>query len=314
MKLLYDDDLIESVAQVCADGRSTAIPLAQVRRFHAERERLYRILDADERNAAFFRLHLEWFREWGLEELLLRAAAPFAHLNSTLDALAFRKARRRGEEGADLYVNPDGARTGIVTLLPARFAGGLAAALWLAPLLHHELHHIEDMLDPAFGYAPGFNVSHASGSSQRLLRDRYRLLWAITIDGRLTARKLATVASREQREAEFAKAFDFLPSGRRQQFFNELWNNPAPRHEQLASLAGDPAGVKSVHQATPGALCPLCGFPTFHWADAAALGDRLRGLIEAERPAWTPEQGVCKRCVEVLEAAFSHAWPSTVRV
>jgi hypothetical protein len=50
MKLLFDDDLIDGVVQLGANGRWAGIPDLQVRRFHAERERCYRILDPDERS------------------------------------------------------------------------------------------------------------------------------------------------------------------------------------------------------------------------------------------------------------------------
>ena len=46
------------------------MPSLQIARFQREREKLYAILDPDERNTAFFKLHLDWFREWGLEKLI----------------------------------------------------------------------------------------------------------------------------------------------------------------------------------------------------------------------------------------------------
>jgi len=66
MQLRYDDDFVEGAVFVCASGRGHHPPPLQVRRFHGEREKLYAILDPDERNTAFFKLHLEWFREWEL--------------------------------------------------------------------------------------------------------------------------------------------------------------------------------------------------------------------------------------------------------
>ena len=69
MQLRYDEDFIEAAAFLCTSGRRKGVPSLQIARFHREREKLYAILDPDERNTAFFKLHLDWFREWGLEKL-----------------------------------------------------------------------------------------------------------------------------------------------------------------------------------------------------------------------------------------------------
>lgn len=54
---------------LCAAGKSPEVPPLQIRRFHAEHERCYRVLDPDERATAFARVHLSWFTEWGFEKL-----------------------------------------------------------------------------------------------------------------------------------------------------------------------------------------------------------------------------------------------------
>ena len=66
MQLRYDEDLVEAAVFVRASGTGRGIPRLQLARFHREREKLYAILDPDARNTAFFKLHLDWFREWGL--------------------------------------------------------------------------------------------------------------------------------------------------------------------------------------------------------------------------------------------------------
>ena len=70
MHLRYDEDFVEAAVFLGTSGRRRGISPLQIARFNREREKLYAILDPDERNTAFFRLHLEWFREWGLERLL----------------------------------------------------------------------------------------------------------------------------------------------------------------------------------------------------------------------------------------------------
>src|SRR5215831_2505710 len=122
MHLRYDEDFVEEAVRLCATGRRKGISPLQIKRFNREREKLYEILDPDERNAAFFALHLEWFREWGLEKLLIDELAEFPLLAKQLQALAFRKSRAKNDEGAELYVNEAGDRSGVVGTRPERFA------------------------------------------------------------------------------------------------------------------------------------------------------------------------------------------------
>jgi transposase len=306
VQLRYDEDLVETAVFLCAGGHRPGIPSLQIRRFHAEREKLYRILDADERNAAFFRLHLDWFREWGLEQALLDVVDEFPLLRRELAALAFRKARHRGEEGAELFVSAETGRNAVVALRAERFA----ADAELQPFLRHELAHLHDMLDPAFGYSPELPTATAADRArERLIRGRYRLLWNITVDGRLIRAGRATPGNEQTHRTAFDRAFDFWPEPRRNEIFDRLWNDPQPRHPDLLALAADPRQTRRALHPEPGAPCPLCGFPTFVWATAERLTDALQVAIRREFPNWTPEQGACARCAEVyrLRAAAGAA-------
>jgi hypothetical protein len=327
MTLRYDDDLIEAAVFLCASGRRNGIPSLQVARFNRQREKLYDLLDPDERNAAFFKLHLDWFREWGLEQALTDLVAGFPRLSEALAVLAFRKARGKNEEGAELFVNqesrpgvlsgpgrlgacPTLVRTGVVALLPERFTQDDT----LARLLRHELTHLQDMVDPAFGYAPELRVPGHNQAQQRLARERYRLLWDITIDGRLARAGHAAAGACERHEAAFHRAYSFWPDAKRRQVFEELWTEPAPRHEHLEALATDPRDLAHAHQPLPGAPCPLCGFPTFAWADTATLSPPILDAIQADFAHWTTAQGACARCAETYQASRKFAFPPTVFV
>src|SRR5689334_8636015 len=105
MHLRYDEDFIEEAVLLCASGRRKGISPLHVSRFHRERERLYDMLDLDERNTAFFELHLEWFRKWGLEQLLTQTLGEFPLLPKSLSTLVFRKSRGKNDDGTELYVN-----------------------------------------------------------------------------------------------------------------------------------------------------------------------------------------------------------------
>jgi hypothetical protein len=295
MHLRYDEDFVEEAVRLCATTRRRVVSSFQVARFNREREKLYGTLDPDERNAAFFRLHLEWFREWGLEALLTRPLEEFPLLPGALNVLAFRKARGKSDDGAELYVNETGDRSGILAMRPER----LTRERELGAFLRHELAHLQDMVDSSFGYLPELPIPSPFMSQYRVARERYRLLWDITIDGRLTRRRQHTVATKEQRQAEFAGAFAFWPEARQQEVFEALWTNPAPTHKILADLVCEPRQIQAHAGPQPGAPCPLCGFPTFIWATATSLTDRCVRAIRSEFPFWTPEQGACARCSEI---------------
>jgi hypothetical protein len=295
MQLRYDEDLVEEAVLLSAAARRTGPPALQVARFHRQREKLYSILDPEERNSAFFQFHLDWFCEWGLAKLLTESVREFALLQTSLTFLIIRKSRVKSDDGTELYVNEDGERTGVVALRPEF----LVARVNVDAFLRHELMHLQDMVDPAFGYQPELPVSGPSLSQSRLARERYRLLWDVSIDGRLTLSGRTIMATKEQRWIEFTSAFSFWTEGRQKEVFESLWADPSPRHELLAELVSDPRQLQATTRPGPGAPCPLCGFPTFVWATPASLAEPMLSAIHSEFPHWTPEQGACARCSSI---------------
>jgi hypothetical protein len=292
MPLRFEQELVESVVTLhLAGGRVAALQSA---RFHREREKLYRVLDPDDRNEAFFKLHLEWFCEWKLDQLVIEPVRERPLVEASLTLLAFRSARSRKEEGAELYVNDAGQKHGVIALRPARFR----AAEPLRRFLRHEMLHLSDMVDPGFQYAPEIR-GPLSVTQQRLARERYRALWDVTIDGRLAQMSHEGKATRAQRREECDLAFPFWPSEKRESVFADLWNNPHPTHPMLESLVRDPRDLRHSSGPGPGAPCPLCAFPTFEWAESAALAAAIAQAIAAEFPHWTAEQGACSRCADV---------------
>jgi hypothetical protein len=295
MRLSYDEDFVEEAVLLCASGRRQGVSSLLIGRFHRAREKLYEILDPEERNHAFFQLHLEWFREWALEKLLLGPLKEFSRLSDALNVLVYRKSRGKSEEGTELYVNEAGERTGVIALRPEF----LVARMNVDAFLRHEFMHLHDMVAPAFGYVPELPVSGPSLNQSRLARERYRLLWDVSIDGRLTVSGRNTIATKEQRWTEFTNAFSFWPEARRREVFESLWTNPVPSHELLAELVNDPKQLQTTTRAGPGVPCPLCGFPTFVWATPANLAEPTLSAIRLGFPHWTPEQGACARCSSI---------------
>lgn len=307
MELRYDEDFVEAAAFLCTSGRRKGVSSMQIARFHRERERLYAILDPDERNTAFFRLHLEWFREWGLEEVLTALVKEFPLLSEKLSVLAVRKTRGKNDQGAELYVNEARQRSAIVALPPESFERDGT----LRNYLRHEFTHLSDMLNPDFAYLPTLDLPGLNAAQQRLARERYRLLWDITIDGRLSGAGLIPMATREQHQHAFSLGYSFWPEGRQADTFDALWRNAEPRHGDFLALIADPRGLREAHRPAPGASCPLCEFPTFAWVAEDALPADLARTIAAQYPGWTPEQGLCGRCLETYQALAGGA-PATI--
>jgi hypothetical protein len=309
MQVQYDEDFLEASVFLAASGQRPGVPALQLARFHREREKLYDILGPDERSAAFFRLHLEWFREWGLERPLRTVLGEFPLLREQLTVLAVHQAPTEREEGAELYVNPEGQRTGVLALRRDRLRNDNVCTRFL----RHEFSHLHDLLNPAFGYAPALELPGLNQAQQRLAGERYRLLWDITIDGRL-ARKGHTPSEPPQHyAAAFRRAYSFWPEARQTTEFARLWEAQAPTHQDLLALAANPRGLREVLAPgpVPGAVCPLCGFTTHAWADTYPVRAHVLDRIVAEFPTWTPADGLCGRCLEAYEAQAARSQEAT---
>lgn len=297
MRTEYQPDFLEAAVSGCLRGRRKGVTSLLITRFQLERERVYRTLDPDAREADFRRLHLKWFQEWGLEGPLMRAAGILKSCAGRIESLMYRKARSGKDEGAELYTNGEGVRRVVVALLPERFDDDAALEIFL----RHELAHIFDMLDPAFGYIPSLHIQGATSTQLRLATDRYRVLWNAAIDARLARTGHPVASDRARHAATIDRAFSPLPPGRRSELTAEIWSGSRITHARLAEWAYEPRAAETGAGPGPGRTCPLCGMPTFVWADEASARAALP-LAREEFADWTPEQGACARCIEVYAA------------
>lgn len=260
------------------------------RRYHELADPLYEMVPPNEREMAFAQLHRRLLAELGYERLIWEVISEFPIIQATIVEVILTKAWHRREEGADLRERLDGnERTKVLTLTlhPKQFASPDN----LRRFLRHELLHIADMLDPSFGYQKVGQIAPTK-AQEHLIRDRYRVLWDITVDGRLTRMGKETVATKEQRYAEFVSMFTNLPEPERTVLFERLWNDGRPSHDELLSLA-----KSSGASLTPNGVCPLCQFPTHAWAND--LPEKVLALVRHDFPNWTIEQGICERCAEL---------------
>jgi hypothetical protein len=208
---------------------------AREREFHAERDAVYGVVDPVRREAAFTALHARWFAGVALDAPFHAALAEQPALSQGCARWLVAAARAAGDEAADLLVGQDTGHTGRTLLVRVR-ATTIAAPTALLRLLRRELLHVADMLDAAFGYDTVLPADVAGGPRAHVVRDRYRVLWNSYVDGRLLQRALVPPTVREERLAEFGRAFPRL-GARTLGAFDRFFGGQQVTHAALLAFA-----------------------------------------------------------------------------
>lgn len=294
---LYDPTLVEEAVFFAFKVPSEST------RFHRERNLLYEIVDPEEREGKFRKLHLAWFIHLKLDDPIRRAVTEQPLLRSSVSRFVFAHAPRKREEGAELFVNTERGdnekerRTVMIFLRPESLLDPLKLLLFL----RHELLHIADMLDPIFGYEPALPAAEGGPTHDRLVKDRYRVLWDVTIDGRMVRRGWAPAALRTDRLAEFAHAFPvFGPET--EQLFSHFFDGESHNHAQLVAFAQNPRVASGLWHIGlyPGGRCSLCGFPTYSLEpEPVCLPAEVVTQIIRDFPDWCPSDGLCVQCADL---------------
>jgi len=271
---------------------------AEAAAFRAERDRIYEVDEPDEREARFEELHGRFFLQLGFDRPLHEVLAERPELLLRTHGCRILPAVSRQEEMADVRADVGApvaaAPTIVVRLRPQSLLDGEA----LRTLLRRELLHVADMLDPAFGYRKELPGVERDPAGLNLLRERYRVLWDATIDGRLCREGLLGTRARAVRLSEFARAFPML-SDSAEAAFAPWFDGSRPTHAAMVAFIQEPLGPGTADEAR----CPLCRLPTRVLERGPAGLDRdVRRAIERDHPGWRPEQGRCARCAEVYEA------------
>jgi len=262
-----------------------------------------RAAGAGERADGFDAVYRRLFSEWGYEGLIDEVVGEHPLLLAGIDEIWVGCAERQGSAGADLG-GPELRQLGI----------SLPQGLFLEPdalrlFLRRELLHVEDTLDPEFGYRPGLLLAGRLGAMENLARDRLRLLWGISVDGRIARRFPAYELLRAERLAEAREMYRSLPEKLPQRLVDELWSGPRPRFDELRlrACANEklfeaylPDARAAAGTFLPGSPCPLCGFPVARIVEEWESEERTRlaRRIREEFRHWRPELGACERCLE----------------
>lgn len=304
--LRYEPRFIEDCVFLAVRGH------AEERLYHRERDRLYEIVEQEERERAFQNLNTRWFLRLGLADPIETAVSEQPTLLSSLSHCLVARAPGKKEEGAELFVAPKetaGERekpTACILLRPQT----LLDHPRLLTFLRHELLHIADMLDPSFGYEPALPAAEGGPTHDGLLKDRYRVLWDATIDGRMARRGRAPEPTRAERLREFCRLFPMFGE-ESEQVFRSFFDQESHTHAELVSFASNPR-IAMEGRTQPGSRCPLCGFPT-HAFEAAPEHLSLQVIAEVTQdfPQWQPSHGLCLQCADLYRARAVSACSTT---
>ncbi|MCZ7646163.1 MAG: hypothetical protein M5U26_12890 [Planctomycetota bacterium] len=274
----------------------------EARRYHASRERLYALEDMEKRERSFQELHVHAFGELKLEHPLAALLNEIPVLRR-LGRLNVQAVGLHKEEGADLYDGAQGV-TALLKLCPET----LVAPDKLVRRMRPELEHLADMLDPGFQYDPQYELAGQTSAQENLIRDRFALLWDLRIEARLAVRGHATEPSHFRLRQRFEKLFG-RSSAWSETFARIFDGNDLQRRTQgdlfhfahepgawLRNLGlGDGAGFSNSRP------CPVCGFPSTVWApNPERLSHGAQEYLRTRLPQWSPEQGLCEQCEEML--------------
>lgn len=178
----------------------------------AEREACYQELDLELRSRAFSALDQDWFVRLDIAQVALQACSEWPSIMSKVNRCILAPCLRPQEEGAELFGAHE-RKAGlqekpnlVIRIQPA----SLARPSHLQSLLRHELMHINDMLDPHFRYDPSLEQFHDELGIPNAIRERYRILWDMYIDGRIAHSGQLGPEARARRLREFKPLFRVL--------------------------------------------------------------------------------------------------------
>jgi hypothetical protein len=311
IEIHIDPSFAEEAVFLELSAQEGAVDRGMAQAFHTERSALYGGQgSAEQRAAAFHHLAARYFRELGLAELFAARLDEAPLVTAHVQAVIVRRVFCRKDERVELYVLPgsqaprdaEGPATLLIDLQVVRCRDRGRLVAWL----RHELMHVSDMLDPAFAYMPHPELSGEYELEDDLIRERFRLLWDLSVEGRMRRRGWPTTVDQPVRRREFERMSVPWAPERREAVWRDLGTRARWTQRELLQLAQDERLTRMLGQG--GIRCPLCHFPTREgvrdWShERAAVAEAIR----ADYPAWRPSHGACLQCVELYRSRLQLA-------
>lgn len=306
IEIIYDQQLVDDIVYKGLAKQEVAGELELYKEYHKRRDAIYE-LEQEKRAKRFKELDNDFFNRLGYDVYVREIFDEYPDIEEVIEEVHVRRATTRQNEGSNVV---DEGKKVIIRLYPELFIEGKE----MRKVIRHELMHVSDMMDKNFNYNVNEEFSQ-SPMEERLMRDRYRLFWDISVDGRLLNKGLETTATREERKREFDSFFSKIPEGSRDLIFSKMWEAEKPMpHDRMVELSKDinkvlalAAGSRSAEELIeetkklrplPGTTCTLCGFPSFDWVEEVAEDEDIVKILKEDFPDWEPQDGVCSRCAE----------------
>lgn len=315
MKIEFHPNLVEPAVFLSArtDGR-------RQRQWRRATDHLYDSPAGPEREKVFQQAHARLFERFELGAPLLALLDERPAIGRGVAVCRVQPAPGRRRESVELMVKAemDASDPAACALLIKIRPESLIQIEIVRDPMRRDLMQIHDMLDPRFGYRR--ETLEGQPARQNLIRDRYHVLWEISVMGRLTREGKTGDPEMLRLRADVDRIFAHAEPEAREALFSRFQTDGLLTYDELMDVAqghgglGDPSGGEpETSAAQPGAPCPLCAFPTFDWFD---FGPDPKGPlvseIAASHPGWRPDRGACRQCAELYAAslpAIAHAAP-----
>jgi hypothetical protein len=307
LEIIYDHQLVDDIVYKGLAKQEASGDLVLYKEYHEKRDAIYE-MEEESRPRKFRELDNDFFNRLGCDVYIKEVFDEYPDIEEKIESVHVRRATTKQNEGSNVV---DEGRKVIIRLYPEIFIEGSNE---IRRVIRHELMHVSDMMNKEFNYNVNEEFSK-SPMEERIMRDRYRLFWDISVDGRLTNNGLETPASREERKREFDSFFSKIPEESRDLIFSKMWNAEEPMaHDRMVELSKDTnkvlalvAGSRSAEELIedtkklgplPGTTCTLCGFPSYDWVEEVAEDEDVVKILKEDFPDWEPQDGVCSRCAE----------------
>jgi len=307
LEIVYDQQLVDDIVYKGLAKQEASGDLALYKEYHEKRDAIYE-MEEESRPRKFRELDSDFFNRLGCDVYIKEIFDEYPDIKEKIESVHVRRATTRQNEGSNVV---DEGRKVIIRLYPEIFIEGINE---IRRVIRHELMHVSDMMNKEFNYNVNEEFS-PSPMEERIMRDRYRLFWDISVDGRLVNKGLETTATRDERKREFDSFFSKIPEDSRDLIFTKMWVAEEPMaHDTMVELSKDTnkvlalaAGGRSSEELIedtkklgplPGTTCTLCGFPSFDWVEEAAEDEDIVKILKEDFPDWEPQDGVCSRCAE----------------
>lgn len=287
---------------------------------HQATDRLYGLTNPTEREESFQAVYGGLFRRLGYDGVITRLLAERPLIESRVQRCIVRQAVSAKKEAAELFVRDTGdpAQPQQRSLFIHAYHESLLNPELFRRRMRREFLHVADMLDESFGYRKDTLLGNQP--RQNLIRDRYRVLWDIYVEGRLSREGHADDKMMLLLSCQFEKVFLKYSACLFPSSFERVYRADKLNHDQLLEWATspdllferDPAAPRGTTPG-PGETCPACNFSTFDWFAADEYTPALIAAVQKAFPKWQPRQGICRQCADIYAGTgrFSDRQPAT---